>query len=54
MAYGGAGTLFVLSGGIFTSIDLAMASEDKIGVKKLGKPLCTELRRHHRLSSELK
>jgi len=39
MAYGGAGTLFALSGGIFTPIDLAMASEDKIGVKKLGKPL---------------
>ena len=25
MAYGGAGTLFALSGGVFTPIDLAMA-----------------------------
>ena len=26
MAYGGAGTLFALSGGVFTPIDLAMAA----------------------------
>jgi hypothetical protein len=26
MAYGGAGTLFVLSGGVFTPIDLAMSA----------------------------
>ena len=26
MAYGGAGTLFALSGGVFTSIDLARAA----------------------------
>jgi 3',5'-cyclic AMP phosphodiesterase CpdA len=39
MAYGGAGTLFALSGGVFTPIDLAMAAADKQGVSKLGKPL---------------
>jgi 3',5'-cyclic AMP phosphodiesterase CpdA len=47
MAYGGAGTLFVLSGGVFTPIDLAMASEDKIGVKKLGKPLFVQISDTH-------
>jgi|SRR5580658_4119918 3',5'-cyclic AMP phosphodiesterase CpdA len=47
MAYGGAGTLFALSGGIFTPIDLAMASEDKIGVKKLGKPLFVQISDTH-------
>jgi len=47
MAYGGAGTLFALSGGVFTPIDLAMASEDKIGVKKLGKPLFVQISDTH-------
>jgi len=36
MAYGGAGTLFALSGGVFTPIDLAMAASDKQGAAKLG------------------
>jgi hypothetical protein len=34
----GAGTLFALSGGVFTPIDLAMAAADKQGLPKLGKP----------------
>ena len=29
MAYGGAGTLFALAGGVFTPIDLAMAADDR-------------------------
>jgi 3',5'-cyclic AMP phosphodiesterase CpdA len=45
MAYGGAGTLFVLSGGVFTPIELALASEDKI--KKLGKPLFVQISDTH-------
>src|ERR1700691_3695511 len=47
MAYGGAGTLFAVSGGVFTPIDLAMASEDKVGVKKLGKPLFVQISDSH-------
>jgi 3',5'-cyclic AMP phosphodiesterase CpdA len=47
LAYGGAGTLFVLSGGVFTPIDLAMASEDKVGVKQLGKPLFVQISDTH-------
>jgi hypothetical protein len=39
LAYGGAGTLFALSGGVFTPIDLAMAADDKRGAAALGKPL---------------
>ena len=45
MAYGGAGTLFALSGGVFTPIDLAMArayDETKEG-KALGKPLFVQI-----------
>lgn len=29
MAYGGAGTLFVLAGGVFSPVNLAMAAADK-------------------------
>src|SRR5208282_4697619 len=49
MAYGGAGTLFALSGGIFTPIDLAMAGvydESKEG-KALGKPLFVQISDTH-------
>ena len=28
MAYGGAGTLFVLAGSVFTPVDVAMAADD--------------------------
>ena len=39
MAYGGAGTLFALSGGIFTPIDLAMAAADKNAAARTGQTL---------------
>src|ERR1700723_1027300 len=47
MAYGGAGTLFALSGGGFTPIDLAMAARDKKGAAKLGKPLFVQISDTH-------
>src|ERR1700730_5834181 len=47
MAYGGAGTLFALSGGVFTPIDLAMAATDKQGAAKLGKPLFVQISDTH-------
>ena len=49
MAYGGAGTLFALSGGVFTPVDLAMArayDESKEG-KDLGKPLFVQISDTH-------
>ena len=47
MAYGGAGTLFALSGGVFTPIDLARAASDKQGTAKLGKPLFVQISDTH-------
>jgi 3',5'-cyclic AMP phosphodiesterase CpdA len=47
MAYGGAGTLFALSGGVFTPIDLAMAGADKRGAAALGKPLFVQISDTH-------
>lgn len=47
MAYGGAGTLFVLAGGVFTPVSLAMASNDATGVKKLGRPLFIQISDTH-------
>jgi 3',5'-cyclic AMP phosphodiesterase CpdA len=47
MAYGGAGTLFALSGGVFTPIDLAMAASDKQGAAKVGKPLFVQISDTH-------
>jgi 3',5'-cyclic AMP phosphodiesterase CpdA len=47
MAYGGAGTLFALSGGIFTPIDLAMAASDRQGAVRLGKPLFVQISDTH-------
>src|ERR1700732_320334 len=38
LAYGGAGTLFALSGGVFTPVALAIAAGDKQGAAKLGRP----------------
>jgi len=49
MAFGGAGTLFALSGGVFTPIDLAMArayDQTKEG-KALGKPLFVQISDTH-------
>jgi 3',5'-cyclic AMP phosphodiesterase CpdA len=47
MAYGGAGTLFALSGGVFTPIDLAMAAGDKQGAARLGRPLFVQISDTH-------
>ncbi|MDP9007555.1 MAG: metallophosphoesterase, partial [Pseudomonadota bacterium] len=47
MAYGGAGTLFVLSGGVLAPIDLAMAADDAKGAAKLGKPLFVQISDTH-------
>ena len=47
MAFGSAGTLFALSGGIFTPIDLAVAAEDRAGAARLGKPLFVQISDTH-------
>jgi len=47
MAYGGAGTLFVLAGGVFTPVDLAMAADEKYGVAQRGKPLFVQISDTH-------
>ena len=47
MAYGGAGTLFALAGGVFTPIDLAMAATDRQGAARLGKPLFVQISDTH-------
>jgi 3',5'-cyclic AMP phosphodiesterase CpdA len=47
MAYGGAGTLFMLSGGVFAPIDLATAASDKYGTANLGKPLFVQISDTH-------
>lgn len=47
LAYGGAGTLFVLAGGVFTPVDLTRAADNKAGVKRLGKPLFVQISDTH-------
>src|SRR6202171_5396875 len=47
MAYGGAGTLFALSGGVLAPIDLVMAASDKQGAAKLGRPLFVQISDTH-------
>ena len=47
MAYGGAGTLFVLAGGVFSPVDLASAADDNSGVTRLGKPLFVQISDTH-------
>jgi len=47
LAYGGAGTLFALSGGVFTPIDLALAGTDKQGAAGVGKPLFVQISDTH-------
>jgi 3',5'-cyclic AMP phosphodiesterase CpdA len=47
MAFGGAGTLFALSGGVFTPINLALASGNKEAVSKLGRPLFVQISDTH-------
>ena len=46
MAYGGAGTLFALCGGVFTAIDLATAA-DKSSAAALNKPLFVQISDTH-------
>ena len=47
MAFGGAGTLFALSGGILAPIDLARAAEDREAMSRLGKPLFVQISDSH-------
>ena len=47
MAYGGAGTLFVMAGGVFTPVDLARAADDKLSVASLGRPLFLQISDTH-------
>jgi plastocyanin len=47
MAYGGAGTLVVLAGGVFSPADLALAADDKLGTARLGKPLFVQISDTH-------
>jgi Calcineurin-like phosphoesterase len=47
MAYGGAGTLFALAGGVLTPIDLALAGADKTATAKLGRPLFVQISDTH-------
>jgi hypothetical protein len=47
MAYGGAGTLFTLAGGVLTPIDLALAGTDKPKVARLGRPLFVQISDTH-------
>ena len=47
MSYGGAGTLFVLSGGVFAPVDLAWAAADRQRVAALGKPLFLQISDTH-------
>ena len=47
LAYGGAGTLFVLAGGTFTPLDLAAAAADAAYTAQLGRPLFVQLSDTH-------
>ncbi len=47
MAYGGAGTLFALAGGVFTPIELTVAAADKQGAARLAKPLFVQISDTH-------
>jgi 3',5'-cyclic AMP phosphodiesterase CpdA len=47
MAYGGAGTLFILAGGVFTPVDLAMAADEKSAAIRRGKPLFVQISDTH-------
>jgi len=47
MAFGGAGTLFALAGGVFTPFDLAIAAEDARTAVRAGKPLFVQISDTH-------
>jgi 3',5'-cyclic AMP phosphodiesterase CpdA len=44
---GGAGTLFALSGGLLTPVDLAVAADAKADISRLGKPLFVQISDTH-------
>src|SRR6201998_3320443 len=47
MAFGGAGTLFALSGGVFAPVDLALAAADPKAAARLGRPLFVQISDTH-------
>jgi 3',5'-cyclic AMP phosphodiesterase CpdA len=47
LAFGGAGTLFALAGGVFTPIELAVAAADRAGAARLGRPLFVQISDTH-------
>jgi 3',5'-cyclic AMP phosphodiesterase CpdA len=47
LAYGGAGTLFVLSGGVLAPMDLLAAGTNNASIKKLGMPLFVQISDTH-------
>lgn len=47
LGFGGAGTLFVLSGGVFMPIDLAHAAADEAAMAKAGTPLFVQISDTH-------
>jgi len=47
LAFGGAGTLFTLAGGVFTPVDLAVAADERAGTARLGKPLFVQISDTH-------
>jgi hypothetical protein len=47
LAFGGAGTLFALSGGVFAPLDLAAAAADPASAAKAGKPLFLQISDTH-------
>ncbi|TLY84681.1 MAG: metallophosphoesterase, partial [Gammaproteobacteria bacterium] len=47
LAFGGAGTLFALAGGVFTPVDLAVAATDRQRAARAGKPLFVQISDTH-------
>src|SRR5580692_11327311 len=47
LAYGGAGTLFVLAGGVLTPLDLSAAATEADRTARLGRPLFVQLSDTH-------
>ncbi len=47
MAFGSAGTLFALAGGVLTPVGLARAADDHQGAARLGKPLFVQISDSH-------
>jgi Calcineurin-like phosphoesterase len=47
LAFGGAGTVFALAGGVLTPIDLAVAATDRRGAAGLGRPLFVQISDTH-------